>query len=710
MATLEKIRSKSVFLLVIIAVALLAFILGDALTNGQNLFGNRSTVAQVGDIKIDIQEYQQKREELANRIEEMRKQNPQQVAGFDMQTLPELALNELINEKLIDAAVKKLGIRVSGEQLRFYMMENPINQNLGVLLQQMNQNGISVQTPQQAYDIIFNPKRNGMTEAQVEPYQRLWLSLEEETKQMVKRQMYQQLLVNSVKANELDKQAIYNDYVATTQVEYAFKPFGELDAKKYPVSDAEIKAEYEACKEMFKLDLPTKSVSFIAVDIQPSAADRNAAKKLAAVAITEINKNGQLGKESKREGVSIEHKELRASDIRAGQIKDFLMTAPLDTARLVSENPQGFLAARLLSKSTQSDSIQVTLVQVVGEQLPAKVLARLNESGLSADSVAHAYSPDSIMVQKEQWFPLYTAEGATNVIEKGQLDSLRNAGGKFITLMQTPQGSILAKLDKETAPVEIYSYDEISYRLKPGSKTVNDARSKLEKFLLTNNDATKFAANATKAGYNLQNFDFTQSTPAVPRMAGMNQYYPDSRQVVRWVMIDGKKNEVSHLYESKDAFAPALYVVAIQDEYKNYTPVTNKEVKDYIEARVRAKKAGEAMTKEYSSCKSVDQAAQKMGVTKTNNNEFRFGSNPNLNDNTIVGAISGTKPGNKVSVKAGDNGIAVFRVAGNGKASFPYNAMQAEQQYMQFISPDLTKMLRGDLKFKNNIYKFEAGD
>lgn len=709
MATLEKIRSKSVFLLVIIAVALLAFILGDALTNGQNLFGNRTVVAEVGGVKIDIQEYQQKREELANRLEEARKQNPQQVAGFDMQTLPELALNELINEKLIDAAVKKLGIQVSADQLKFYMLDNPINQNIRTVLAQLNQNGISVQTPQQAYDVIFNPKRSGLTEAQVEPYQRAWIALENETKELVKRRMYQELLQGSVRANELDKQAVYNDYVATSQVEYAYKPFGELDAKAYPVSDAEIKAEYEACKEMFKVDLPTKIVSFIAVDIQPSAADRSAAKKVAAQAIADLNKAGQLGKETKKEGVIIEHKELRASDIPAGAIKDYLLSAPLDSARMLSENGQGFQAARLLSRTTQSDSIQLTLVQVLGPSLPGKVLAKLN-SGLSADSVAHGYSPDSIMVQKEQWIPLYTAQGATNALEKSQLDSLRNSDGKFVSLMQTPDGAVLAKVDKMTSPVEIYSFDEITYQLKPSTKTVSDSRAQLEKFLLSNNDTEKFTANAGKSGYNLQNFDLNQGVPAIPRMAGMNQYYPDSRQVVRWVMIDGKKGQVSHIYESKDALHPALYVAAVQDEFKKYTPVTNKDVKEYLESRIRARKAGEKMLKEYGSAKTVDEAAKKMGVTKTNANEFRFGQNQGLRDNIVTGAICGTKPGNKVTAIAGENGVAVFRVAGNAKASFPYNAEQADQQYMQFINPDLTLMLRGDKKYKNNIYKFEAGD
>ena len=43
MATLEKIRSKSVLLFVIIIVALLAFILGDFLTSGRTYFGSGTT-------------------------------------------------------------------------------------------------------------------------------------------------------------------------------------------------------------------------------------------------------------------------------------------------------------------------------------------------------------------------------------------------------------------------------------------------------------------------------------------------------------------------------------------------------------------------------------------------------------------------------------------------------------------------------------------
>ena len=130
MATLEKIRSKSGFLIIVIGVALLAFIVGDALTNSQNIFGDRTTVAKVGGVKIDYTEYQRKREQLNEQLEQARRQNPQQYANFDTQLLPQMALDQLISEALVKNAANKAGIRPSSNLLRFYMLENPQSQEV----------------------------------------------------------------------------------------------------------------------------------------------------------------------------------------------------------------------------------------------------------------------------------------------------------------------------------------------------------------------------------------------------------------------------------------------------------------------------------------------------------------------------------------------------------------------------------------------------
>ena len=711
MATLEKIRSKSVFLIIVIGVALLAFIVGDALTNSQNIFGDRTTVAKVGGVKIDYTEYQRKREQLNEQLEQARRQNPQQYANFDTQLLPQMALDQLISEALVRNAADKAGIRSSSNLLRYYMLDNPQSQEVMNIVRQLNASGLSVQTPQQAYEIIFNPKRNGLTDAQMEPFQRAWIAAEREMEGQISAMVYQRLLAGTVRANDLDKKMLYDNYINTSNVELAYLPFGELSEKEYPVTEAEVKAAYDKEKNLFKVEEATKEISFIAVNVAPSAEDKAAAQKLAEATAHSLAANaGPLDKNLKKEGVDMQRHSLRASDLPAGPVKDYLLAAASDSVKLISSNARGFQIIRMGSRTSEIDSIQVNVVSAATEDLGLRVMARLN-GGLPVDSLTSTFSVDSVVPQLDQWITLYTADGPTNALPDATLDSLRNAGGKFISLQAGPQGMVMAQLVKQNAPVTIYEYDEATFELGPSSKTLSAEREKLEKFLAANTDSKKFAENAAKAGYNLQNFTVTASTPAIPRFQGFNQYYPESRQVMRWVMIDGKEGEVSHIYEYKDHTAPALYVAAVDSEYDDFCPVTNKEVRSMLERKVRAEKAGDKLLDKYSkNVQSIATAAQAMKVTPTNLPAFRFSSQSGVNDPEVTGIIAGAKADKKVNIVKGQDGIYVYQVMGRSTEKFPYNDSQYEQQYYRLVNPDIDGMLRGTSKFKNNIYKFEAGE
>ena len=711
MATLEKIRSKSVFLIVVIGVALLAFIVGDALTNSRNIFGDHTTVAKVGNVKVDYLEYQRKREDLNNQLEEARRNNPQQYSNFDTQILPEMAVEQLMQEALVLNAADKADIRCTGNLLRFYMLDNPNNPEVVKVMRQLISNNISVQTPQQAYEVIFNPKRNGLTDAQVEPYQRAWLAAEKETERLVKLQTYQRLLTGLVHANDLDKKALYNDYVATSNVNVAFKPYGELNEKEYPVSDKEIADRYNKDKNEFMVEEPTREISFISVQILPSAADQKASKDLAAKTVASLSNGGQLSKDIKKDGVNLTRYALREKDIDP-TLRGIVTTASADSAKIVSNDIQGFKVVRVVSRTSAVDSIQVNLVSVASEGLGKRVLADLNSGKVVADSLMSKFSADSVATQLEQWIPLYTADGETNALPKETLDSLRNAGGKYISIRQgAGQGMLIAQLAKQNAAVSVVEYDLAEYVLAPSTETRNRERSKFEKFLGANNTAEKFTANAAKEGYTVQQFVLTPSTPAVPRFQGMNQYYPESRQVVRWVMIDGEKGEVSHIYNSNDAVRPSMYAAVIEDAYDDYAPVTNKAVREELTARIRADKAGDKMLKEYSGkTQTVESAAQAMKVEMKNYPKMRFALGSGIGDARLVGRISGVKADKKVNIAKGSDGVYVYQVVAHENEKFPYNADIYDRQYAQFVNIDMVKMLQGTKRVINNVYKFEAGE
>ncbi len=709
MATLEKIRSKSVFLIVIIGLALLAFIVGDALTNSRNLFGDHTTVAKVGDAKIDINEYQAKREELNHRLEEARRQNPQQYANFDTQIMSQLAVEELLTNKLLDNGAERLGIKVGPDRLRYYILENPINsEDLQNIMRQLQSAGINVSTPAQAYEVIFKPTANGLTEAQAEPFKRAWLAMEQKTAKMVKRNTYAQLVAGSVRANDLDRKALFNDFVDTRKVSLAYRPYGQLDEKKYPVSDAEVADAYNKEKNLFRVNEPTKEASVIAVPIRPSDADRAASAALAKKTVAALRDSGAtLPADLRKEGVVMARHQLRAADLPAGAVKNYVLNAPKDSVSIISETISGFTVVKMGKRRAELDSIQLNIVNVAGTNLPAKVLARLN-SGLAADSISKVFPADSVMAQTNYWIPLFTADGATNAIEPAMMDSLNNAGGNYAILATTPQGAMIGKIVKKNAPVEVYEYEEASYALNPSTATVAEARNKLEKFLAANNTPEKFAENAQKEGYNVMPVAVTPSVPAIPSYQG---YWPDSRKVARWIVIDAEAGDVSEIFENKDAAAPMLYAAAVNAAYDDYIPVSNKEVKQMLTEKVRRQKAGKALVAEYKkNAKSVADVARNMSVEPTEIEAFRFGRNGMVVPGEAMGRIAGTAADKKLYVISDDNGVYGYVVTGTAKQDFPYNAESYDRQYQQMVNPDFPAMLRGSEPVKNNTYKFEGGE
>ena len=711
MATLEKIRSKSVLLVVIIAVALLAFILGDAITNGRNLFGNNTTVAKIGDKKIDIQDYQRKQQELSQREEELRKNNPQ--AASDPQTLSQRALDELIQEQLVSEAVTNLGIQASPEMLRFFMIENPqtVLPEMQQLIAALQQSGISVTSPAEAYDVIFQPQKHGLSARQMAPFQQNWVILEKKYNDQITYMIYNMLSANSVKANKLDIAAMKRDYVTAANVKVAKKPYGNLSAKDYPVSDAEIQKLYNEQKERYALDETTKRISFIAVNVPPSNKDVETSSLLAATVVKELRGNGQVSKETRKNGLDIQRHDMRLSDVKNQQLKAFLQSAPLGRDSIISQNQTGFLIAKVNNRTTQVDSIEVSTISVQGgKDLVEKVLA-YTRSDFPIDSINNRFSKDSVAYQAPQWMPLYTAAGSmkNNLgIQTSTLDSLTNSNGSYMVILEQDGIAVLGAVKNKKAPKEIVEYETYEYELHPSETTLADARQKLQKFISQNNTAAKFVKNAKAAGYNPEDLEITPSTPAISK--GFNQYYADSRALVRWVVMDGKDGEVSKIYQSKDPAHPALYVAAVVNTYEEYLPWNDKRVKEELTAQIRRDKAGDKMVKQYSKA-TLEEAAQAMQVEPVTVEKLQLAKQDmTVTDQKVKGRIMGSKASNKLQVVKGDDGVYAYiieEVVQEPVQMTDENFAQMAQQLYQ-INP--AAALRGKKKIENNVYKFEMGE
>ena len=530
MATLEKIRSKSVFLIVVIGIALLAFIVGDAITNGRSLFGSGSTIASLGDAKVDISEYQ-------SRLNMYQEANP----DADVQELSQATIDALINEKLLDAAAKKLGVEVSDEQTTYYIMEQPLQpmqlfmNTYGRAVQQMYPN--AQLTPTLMYNIIFTPEKYGLSADQTEGLKQAWIAMEKETKAAAARNIYMQLLYATIQPNDLDKKALFAQNTDSYTVDVARKAFGELDKKKYPVSDADIKAEYDKNKNMFMVKELTKTVGFIAYSVKPSDADIKLAKELQAAALKSVKAGQPLAKDLQKQGVRFDTRTATTANAGDYQLSSFLKGAPVDSVALFDRGGS-FRIVKLVGNSAANDSLEVAFVQVMKDQVAA-VTADI-KAGMALDSLSGKYSADQVGVSPAQWVSIQNEQarqqlGSVSSTFVAALDTV--GAGAILTAQETPEGSVLAYVKNAKPKVSVYTYEDTYYDLYPSDETIDAATEALSKYAASHNTPAKFAEGAQKAGYMHQSVPVSASLPAFS--AGMNpmngraSYYPKSREVVQ---------------------------------------------------------------------------------------------------------------------------------------------------------------------------------
>ena len=176
MATLEKIRSKSVILFTVIIVALLAFILGDFLTSGRSFFGPGDTVASADGVDVKFDEYQKKTQELSAQF---------QGQNVDPDVISQMAIEQLLNEKLMKKEYDRLGITVTDQQLHdlFYGKDNGMGV-LGALAQRMGANaqalqGLGITTLAQYAEAMENPAKYKLNAEIAQAMKDAWFGLED---------------------------------------------------------------------------------------------------------------------------------------------------------------------------------------------------------------------------------------------------------------------------------------------------------------------------------------------------------------------------------------------------------------------------------------------------------------------------------------------------------------------------------------------------
>ncbi|MCM1504583.1 MAG: SurA N-terminal domain-containing protein [Muribaculum sp.] len=688
MATLEKIRKRSTLLLVIVGLALLAFIIGDFFTSGRTLFGTGTTIAKVGDEKIDIQEFSRRYEEANQRI-----QQQNNASRIDPAMLQAEVLNSMVQERLINQEIEALGIEVTNDELSKAMLGASAHPYMYQMARQMGAN-----TPDEVYDLAFNPAKYNVPAETAQQLKALWLQQEEQMLQLLKMQKFQNMLAGALVANELDAKAFYDGNASTSHIAYVKKNYSTMPNDQYEVSSSDIKAQYNKDKNMYKVPQEVRRANYIVVNVAPSVQDKDEAQVLVDSVIVLLQNTPALEAIAGDVNFGVDRQTTTANAINNPLLRTFVTDSVPGSVRQISYVNDEFTVAKLIDSKMAVDSINVDLIAYQGDAAGRDSILRALNSGVAFAEVAAM--PGVVNSADNLWQTL--AAAPDNEVK----ERLLNAPAGYFIVDSTANMAQIARVNTKRAPVKVYDYATVSYKVYPSEATIDKLNDDLEAFIGTIQNADSLTMEkAMSAGYTLLPAAITADTYMLGNV-------PYSRNAVRWVM-EAKKGQISPILE--DNQNDHLIVVALNDIIEpGFAPLSDSNVLSANTLKARNQKKAADLMANYNG-KATDLAGYaQLLSTEVDSTDVTFGQTTIRGigvEPALIGQAAAAAPNTLSQLVQGDNGVYVFTVIGVDNESRPYNyqeyAARYNQQFgSQAVMQNLINIMMENNKVQNNTLKF----
>ena len=704
MAALQKIRSKGPLLVIIIGLALFAFIAEEAMRSIQTASSeSKQRVGEIYKEKLSVQDFQNMVDEYAEVVKftnGMGSLNDEQ-----MTQLRDQVWNTYVNNKLIEHEAELLGLTVTDAEVQSIinsgksplLMQTPFrNEKTGAfdvnVLKKFltDYEGIKSQTTQMPAEYI---------EYYTKLYN-LWTFIEKTIREETLISKYQTLLSKSLLSNKIVNQAAFNDRNNESNILLAALPYTLINDKDIKVDDADLKAKYEEMKESFKQIAETRDIKYIDVEVQASAADKAALDKEMQEAYNKLTQGSDFAKIVRESGSTISYSELPVSknalprDI-ANEIDS--MSAGQTKAPYYFAGDNTMNTIKLISKVSAPDSIQFQQIQVSGADAAVvkhtadSIMTALNQ-GAPFDSIAKKYGQNA----DKTWMTSRQYEGATMDLENMNfIKTLNKISVNGVEKIDFTQGSIIVKVTDRRAMIDKYDIAVVKRPVEFSKETYTKAYNDFSHFIASNATLKDIEANALKNGYNLQSRNDLMNSEHY--VGGIRS----TQEAMRWIFNeDTDINSVSPMYECGEN-DHMLVVILTGVHQKGYRSM--EDVKDILTKKVMEDKKAEMLKEKMANAKSIADVMKVNGAVSDTINHVSFSastfvSKVGYSEPIISGAASKAENGKFISPLKGNGGVYAFQVLSKNKTAEKYDAkseeMQQESMNMRAVS-----------RFVNDLYE-----
>ena len=591
MATLQNIRSKGPLLVIVIGLALFAFIAGDAWKVLQP--HQSQDVGEVNGETVSAQDYQAMVEEYTEVIKFSSGMN----ALSDEQTnqIKDEVWRRYVENKLVEKEAKKLGLTVSKAELQAI-----IDAGVHPMLQQTPfrnpQTGAFDKDMLKKFLVDYSKMNKAQMPSQYAEYYesmyKFWSFIEKSLVQARLQEKYQALITKSLFSNPVEAQDAFDGRVDQSDLLLAAIPYTSIVDSTITVTDSDLKAAYDKKKEQFRQYVETRNIKFIDVQVTASPEDKAAIQK-------EMEEyTAQLA------GTPADYTTFVRSTGSTVPYVDLYYTAkslPADVAaRLDSVSVGGVYGPyynvtdntinsfKKLASATLPDSIEFRQIQVVAEDAAktkslADSIYNAIKDGADFAEVAKKYGQTG----EPTWISSANYEGAQ--IDGDNLKyitTITTLAQNELTNLALGQANVILQVTGKKATKDKYKVAVVKRPVEFSKETYSKAYNDFSQFIAANNTLEKMAANAEDAGYRLlDKTDLYSSEHGIGGVRG-------TKDALKWA-FEAKAGEVSGLYECGES--DRMLVVGVASIVpEGYRPLAL--VKDQLRFEIlRDKKAEKIM-------------------------------------------------------------------------------------------------------------------
>lgn len=620
MATLQRIRNHGLFLLIIVGLAMLAFILGDALNSGSSFMNkSREYIGEIEGQKIHYTEYESAVEQLTEvyKIESGR-------SDFDEDMHAQIrnqVWQMLVAKYTLQDQAKQIGMDITSDELYELCAGAKPHQLITSRRMFAGQNG------QFDRNILINflasiemDSENAEQAANLKQAKNYWMYWENAVRLTAMQEKYVGLIQNMLTANNLDAKYAAQAKQTKVNVDYAMKPYYTVADSLVKVSTNDIRKIYDERKQMYK-QTPNRDIAYIAYPIVPSEADYQLAEK----AMQEIQEEFRTTEEVA---------------LVVNSNSDVMYDGNNYSEKTIPAAYKDFAFAKGAKKN---DFMELNY----DEATRTFRMARLMDCGYN--------SPDSVQLkgiatkegEQDQEYGWFTeAELQKDIAEPAFAGKV---GQRFtVTLGMEDRTFEITGLTKPTPKAKVAI---IEREVTPSSKTFAAIYNEANQFVVSNQDEEAFRAAAEEAKMEIE------TATNLQKMANKVADLKSSRAIVRWA-FNAKEGQVSDVFECGDKYIVAVLTAIHDGEYREF-----EDVQATLRYEAVNRKKAEYISKQIADAKTLAEVAEKMGsevrhIDALTEDSYRFGIEGM--EPAAVGTAFATAAGELSKPVKGNQGVIVL--------------------------------------------------